>query len=141
MVHSWLSRGSLRQAHGPNNRENCSGGVVAMSGYPDHAAIGFGDGRGGTMFATERAQGQYPPVGRTEKRAGDWEASGVRRRGLAHPHDATEIVDVVGATGASAEGPQIDHPGLVRPQERVTAAAHDLRSVVDSQSDAGSRPQ
>src|SRR5256886_5981412 len=93
------------------------------------------------MLAAECAQVQHAPVGRAEKRAGDREASRISAVRLAHPHDAAEIVDVVGAAGPSAEGSQVDDAGPLGPQKRVAASAHDLPSVVDSQRDAGSCSQ
>src|SRR5207244_128893 len=83
--------------------------------------------------AAARARVQHAPVGRAEKRAGEREASRISAVRLAHPHDAAEIVDVVGAAGPSAEGSQVDDAGPLRPQKRVAASAHDLPSVVDSQ--------
>src|SRR4029077_13947809 len=72
-----------------------------------------------------------------EKPTRDGEASGVGPTRLAHAHDAAEIVDVVGAAGPSAEGPQIDHTRLFGPQKRVTAAAHALPPIVDAERHAG----
>src|SRR2546422_1166584 len=39
---------------------------------------------------------------------------------LAHPHDAAEIIDVVGAAGPSAEGSQVDDAGPLRPDRKST---------------------
>src|SRR5690348_7876813 len=61
--------------------------------------------------------------------------------GLAHPHDAAEIVDVVGTAGPSAQGTEIEHPGLCGPEERPTAAAHDRVPIVDTERYAGGRPE
>src|SRR5439155_21813014 len=117
---------SLRRTHGPDNRANSPGDVVAVSGDSDDAALPFGDRRGGAMLAPQSPQVKHAPVGRAEKRASEREAPGVGPVSLAHSHDTAEIVVVVGAAGPSAECPQIDHAGLFRPQKSVTASAHDL---------------
>src|SRR5216683_4388395 len=104
---------ALPQTHRPEHRSNRRGGVMAVSGDPQHAASLFGDCRRRAVVAPQRAQVDEAPVRHPEKPTSEREASGIGPVGLAHSHDAAEIVDVVGATGPSPEGPQIDHPGLV----------------------------
>ena len=56
--------------------------------------------------------------------------------GNAVAHDFPEIVDVAGIA-SSAEGPEVDHAALSRPEEGMElarggkAVAHDLAEVVD----------
>src|SRR2546427_13179292 len=92
-----------------------------------------------TLFrslAPQRPQVQHAPVRRPEKRVCDGMAAAIGLPGLAHSHDAADIVDVVGAARPSAQGSQLPDAGIRGPPERPTAPAHDLAAVIDRQGDA-----
>src|SRR5439155_495204 len=93
------------------------------------------------VLAPQRAQVQHAPVRGAEKCPGDREAAGVGRSGLAHAHDAAGIIDVVGAARPPPERPQVHGAELLRPEERVPAAAHDRGMVVDRERHARACPQ
>src|SRR2546429_3467116 len=104
---------------------------MAVSGDQGHAAVLLGDRRGGTVLAPYRAQVQHLPRRRPQKCVGDGKAPTIGVPGLTHANDAAELVDIVGAAGPSSERPQVDDPGLLRPEESATTSTHHRTAVVD----------